>query len=324
MSKKISTRVAYGEALAALGASKEIVVLDADLSICTMTEFFKAEYPERFFNIGIAESNMMGVAAGFATCGKTVFANSFAMFAAGRAYEQIRNSIAYPNLNVTVVGTHAGLSVGKDGATHQCLEDLSLMRTIPGMTVLCPADSFETKRAVSWLVSHKGPAYLRLSRMPVEEVCEHVSFRVGEASLMHPGEDACIIACGIMVQRALLAAKELEKAGIHVRVLNMSTIKPIDEESIVKAALETGCIVTVEEHNIIGGLGSAVSEVLAEQCPTPLYRIGVKDVFGKSGNEEALLEKYGLTTEAIVLKVKELYLDKERKSAQKEIALAGK
>lgn len=324
MSKKISTRVAYGEALAALGASEEIVVLDADLSICTMTEFFKAEYPQRFFNIGIAESNMMGVAAGLATCGKKVFANSFAMFAAGRAFEQIRNSIAYPNLNVTVVGTHAGLSVGKDGATHQCLEDISLMRTIPNMTVLCPADSFETKEAVSWLFGHKGPAYLRLSRMPVEEICEHTSFKVGEASVMHPGEDACIIACGIMVQRALLAAKELEKIGIAVRVLNMSTIKPIDEEGIVKAALETGCIVTVEEHNIIGGLGSAVSEVLAEHCPTPLYRIGARDVFGKSGNEEALLEKYGLTTEAIVHKVKELYLDKGRKSAQEEVAMAGK
>ena len=322
MVNKISTRVAYGEALAERGMSDDIIVLDADLSCCTMSELFQKEYPQRFFNIGIAESNMMGVAAGFATCGKNVFTNSFAMFAAGRAYEQIRNSIAYPNLNVTIVGTHAGLTVGKDGATHQCLEDISLMRTVPNMKVLCPADSFETKKAVAWLIDHKGPAYLRLSRMPVEQICENTSFKFGEAAVMNSGNDACIIACGLMVHKALLAAKKLEKFGIYARVLNMSTIKPVDEKSIVKAAEETGCIVTVEEHNIIGGLGSAVSEVLSEQYPTPMFRIGVRDIFGRSGNEEALLEKYGLTTEAIVDKVKELYLTKMNLLAQKEAVIA--
>lgn len=317
MVKKVSTRVAYGKALASFGANEKIIVLDADLSCCTMSEYFQKEYPSRFFNIGIAESNMMGVAAGLATCGRTVFTNSFAMFSAGRAFEQIRNSIAYPKLNVKIIGTHAGLTVGKDGATHQCLEDLSLMRTIPNMVVLCPSDSYETEKTVAWLVNHEGPAYLRLSRMPMEEICENTSFKVGVASLMKAGEDASIIACGLMVHKALNAAAILEKEGIHARVLNMSTIKPIDEISIVKAAKETGCIVTVEEHNIIGGLGSAVSEVLSEQCPVQMIRVGVQDVFGKSGNEEDLLEKYGLTAENIASKVKELYYRK-RNSLLKE------
>lgn len=310
MTNKCSTREAYGQALAEIGANENIVVLDADLSCCTMTEYFHKKYPERFFNMGIAEANMVGAAAGLALCGKKVFANSFAMFSAGRAFEQIRNSVAYPNLNVTIVGTHAGLTVGKDGATHQCLEDISLMRTIPNMTVLCPCDAAETKKAVSWLNNHKGPAYLRLSRLAVENICQDIHVEIGRATSMRDGNDVTIIACGLMVHRALKAADELEKINIHARVLNMNTIKPIDRQSIIKAAKETKCIVTAEEHSIIGGLGSAVSEVLSEECPVLMARVGVMDRFGRSGNEDELMQKYGLTSEHIANEVQKLVQNK--------------
>ena len=306
MSNKISTREAYGRALAEIGSDKKIVVLEADLSCCTMTKYFQDRYPERFFNIGIAECNMVGIGAGLALCGKKVFVNSFAMFSAGRAFEQIRNSIAYPNLNVTIIGTHAGITVGKDGATHQCLEDISIMRSIPNMTVLCPADAVETKKAVEWLKDYKGPAYLRLSRLEVENICDEASTRIGRATTMRDGKDATIIACGLMVHQAMKAAEELAKQNIDVRVLNINTIKPIDRESIIRAAKETGCIVTAEDHNIIGGLGGAVAEVIAEAYPVKMARVGVRDSFGKSGDPAALMEKYGLTSKNIVDAVKSL------------------
>lgn len=310
VNKMMSTREAYGRALAEIGADENIVVLDADLSCCTMTQYFHKQYPERFFNIGIAECNMVGIGAGLASCGKKVFVNSFAMFSAGRAFEQIRNSIAYPNLNVTIIGSHAGITVGKDGATHQCLEDISIMRTIPNMTVLCPADGVETKKAVKWLKDHKGPAYLRLSRLEVENICDSASITIGRATTMRDGKDATIIACGLMVHKALEAAEELAKENLDVRVLNMNTIKPIDKESIIKAAQETKCIVTAEDHSIIGGLGSAVAEVITETYPIKMGRVGVKDCFGKSGDPMDLMEKYGLTSKHIVDEVKNLIQSK--------------
>jgi transketolase len=306
MEEKTSTRVAYGRALQEFGSDTNIIVLDADLSICTMTCMFKEKYPQRFFNVGIAESNMVGIAAGLATTGKKVFVNSFAMFAAGRAYEQIRNSLAYPNLDVKVIGTHAGLSVGEDGATHQCIEDLSLMRTIPGMTVICPSDANETYKAVEAMIKYKGPCYMRLGRLPVETVTSgsNYKFELGKGVTMLEGKDITIIATGLMLQEALKAAELLGKEGISTRVIDIHTIKPLDKEIIVKAARETGAIVTAEEHNIIGGLGSAVAEVLVEECPVPMLRIGVMDIFGRSGTAQALLNRYGLTANNIYSKAK--------------------
>lgn len=307
MGKFISTRVAYGETLCEIGADENIVAFDADLTICTMSCYFAAKYPGRFINAGIAEANMIGMSAGVATTGKTVFCHSFAMFTAGRGYDQIRNSIAYPELNVKVVGTHAGLSVGEDGATHQCIEDLSLMRTIPNMTVICPADANETKMAVRAMAVYKGPCYLRLGRSAVENVTDEVpgyQFVIGKGVLLSEGTDITIIATGLMVQVALQAAKELALQGISARVVDMHTIKPIDREIIIESAKLTGAIVTAEEHNIIGGLGSAVMEVVGEECPVPVIRLGVNDVFGHSGTAEALMLKYELTAENLINKVK--------------------
>ncbi len=279
--EKIATRVAYGNALVEFGCDERVVVLDADLSKSTMTAGFKKEYPERFVNMGIAEGNMMAVAAGMASCGKVVFASSFAMFAAGRAFEQIRNSIGYPHLNVKIGATHAGISVGEDGATHQCLEDLGLMRTIPGMVILNPADAVESRLAVKAAIEYNGPVYLRFGRLAVPTIFdESYKFEIGKGVEIAEGTDATIIATGLLVPAALEAKKLLAEQGISARVVNMATIKPIDEEIIIKAAKETGAIVTAEEHNIIGGLGSAVAEVLVENCPVPMQRIGTKDIFG--------------------------------------------
>ena len=298
MGEKIATRAAYGQAL---------VVLDADLSGSTMTKGFAKAYPDRFFNMGIAEADMMGVAAGLAACGKTAFASSFAMFAAGRAFEQVRNSIAYPRLNVKVVGSHGGLSVGEDGATHQCCEDLALMRAIPGMVVCCPCDGNEMRAAVRALADYRGPAYLRLGRSAVEDLTSGLpgyAFRLGEGVTLREGTDVTVIAVGLMVQEAMKAAETLAGEGVSVRVLDMHTVKPLDEALVLKAAKETGCIVTTEEHSIIGGLGSAVAEYLSGTCPVPVVRHGVEDVFGRSGKAGEVLAAYGLTAQGIVEKVR--------------------
>ena len=307
MSKKIATREAYGKALAALANTNEnVVVLDADLSKSTKTADFKVVAPERFFNMGIAEGNMMGVAAGLSTCGKVPFVSTFAMFAAGRAFEQIRNSICYPKLNVKVCATHAGLTVGEDGASHQAIEDISLMRSVPNMVVINPADDIETEAAIKAVAEMEGPCYVRLGRMAVSRVNDETkyNFVIGKGITLAEGNDVAIIATGIMVEAALEAKEELAKEGINARVINIHTIKPIDEELIIKAAKETGVIVTAEEHSIIGGLGSAVAEVVSEKCPVPVLRVGVKDTFGESGKPNELLEKYGLTSKDIVNKVK--------------------
>jgi len=307
MGEFISTRSAYGETLCEIGSDENIVAFDADLTICTMSCYFACKYPGRFINSGIAEANMIGMSAGVATTGKTVFCHSFAMFTAGRGYDQIRNSVAYPNLNVKIVGTHAGLSVGEDGATHQCIEDLSLMRTIPNMTVICPADANETNLAVRAMAAYKGPCYLRLGRAAVENVTnsfQDYHFEIGKGALLREGSDVTIIATGLMVQVALKAAKELEMQKISARVVDMHTIKPIDREIILESAKLTGAIVTAEEHNIIGGLGSAVMEVVGEEYPIPVVRLGVNDVFGHSGTADALMLKYGLTAENLIEKVK--------------------
>lgn len=297
---KVATRVAYGNALAEFGDNPNIVVLDADLSGSTKTATFKKQYPERFVNVGIAEGNMMSVAAGLATCGKTVFASTFAMFAAGRAFEQIRNSIGYPHLNVKIGATHAGISVGEDGATHQCLEDIGIMRTIPGMVILNPADAAEARLAVKAAIDYEGPVYLRFGRLAVPVIFgDDYKFEIGKGVELMPGTDVTIIATGLMVPDAMAAASALKEQGISARVVNMATIKPIDEEIIIKAARETGAIVTAEEHNIIGGLGSAVAEVLAENSPVPMQRVGTKDVFGKSGKPAQLMEMYGLDAKSI-------------------------
>jgi transketolase len=312
MAEKVATRHAYGESLRDIGSDTRIVALDADLATCTMSIMFGQKYPERFFNVGIAEANMVGMAAGMATLGLIPFLHSFAMFCAGRCYDQIRNSICYPNLNVKVVGTHAGLTVGEDGATHQCLEDLALMRAIPGMTVICPADARETKEAVSAIVKHNGPVYLRLGRLAVGSVSDFpgYAFEIGEAVKIRDGKDATIIATGLMVLEAQQAAQALEKEGISVRVLNMHTIKPLDREAILAAAKETGAIVTAEEHNVLGGLGGAVAEVVSELCPVPVKRIGTLDFFGRSGNAIALLELYGLTADNIQKAVRQAVKEK--------------
>ena len=307
MSKKIATREAYGKALADLSSTnKNVVVLDADLSKSTKTADFKAVAPERFFNMGIAEANMMGVAAGLSTCGKIPFVSTFAMFAAGRAFEQIRNSICYPKLNVKVCATHAGLTVGEDGASHQAIEDISLMRSIPNMTVINPADAVETEAAIKAVSEMNGPCYVRLGRMAVSNVNDESTykFEIGKGVTLAEGKDVTIVATGIMVETALEAKEELAKDGINARVINIHTIKPIDSELIIKAAKETGAIVTAEEHSIIGGLGSAVSEVVSEEWPVPVVKLGVNDTFGESGKPNELLEAYGLTTKELVAKVK--------------------
>ena len=305
---KTATREAYGQALAEFGDTYDIVVLDADLSKSTKTDTFKKKFPDRFFNTGIAEANMMSTAAGLASCGKIVFASSFAMFAAGRAFEQIRNSISYPNLNVKIGATHAGISVGEDGATHQCLEDIGIMRTIPNMVILNPADKTESILAVEAAIKHDGPVYLRFGRLAVPEIFdrETYQFEIGKGVELVSGSDVTIIATGLMVPEALAAADQLKEEGICARVINMATIKPIDAEIIIKAARETGGIVTAEEHNIIGGLGSAVAEVLCEHVPVPMKRVGTKDVFGQSGKPYELLEIYGLTAENIAKNAKEV------------------
>ena len=307
MSKKIATREAYGKALAALANTNEnVVVLDADLSKSTKTADFKAVAPEKFFNMGIAEGNMMGVAAGLSTCGKVPFVSTFAMFAAGRAFDQIRNSICYPKLNVKVCATHAGLTVGEDGASHQAIEDISLMRSVPNMVVINPADDIETEAAIKAVAEMEGPCYVRLGRMAVSRVNDEANYNfvIRKGITLAEANDVAIIATGIMVEAALEAKEELAKEGINARVINIHTIKPIDEELIIKAAKETGVIVTAEEHSIIGGLGSAVAEVVSENCPVPVLRVGVKDTFGESGKPNELLEKYGLTSNDIVNKVK--------------------
>ncbi|MBE7049845.1 MAG: transketolase family protein [Ruminococcaceae bacterium] len=299
--KKIATRESYGNALAELGEKYDIIVLDADLSKSTKTEVFKKKFPERFINMGIAEANMMSTAAGLASCGKTVFASSFAMFAAGRAFEQIRNSICYPCLNVKIGATHAGISVGEDGATHQCLEDISLMRTLPNMVVINPADDIEAKAAVEAAVKHNGPVYLRFGRLSVPVLFDDsYKFEIGKGVMLKEGTDVTLVATGLLVETALKASEILTNEGISARVINIATIKPIDREIIAKAAMETGALVSCEEHNIIGGLGSAVAEVLCETSPAPLMRVGTQDVFGKSGKPDKLFEDYGLTAEAIV------------------------
>lgn len=308
MAGKIATRNAYGEALAELGEKyPEIVVLDADLSGATMSKFFAAKYPERFFDCGIAECNMVGIAAGLAADGFKPFTNTFAMFAAGRAYEQVRNSVAYPGLNVKIVGSHGGLSVGEDGATHQCIEDFALMRDIPGMLVCCPCDGHEMRLAVEALINYDGPAYLRLGRAAADiftDEIEGYSFELGKGSLIRDGKDVAIIANGIMVAKAVEAARLLEAEGISARVIDMHTIKPLDEELILKAAEETGCIVTTEEHSVIGGLGSAVCEYISGKLPVPVVRHGVNDEFGRSGKADQVLEYYGLTSAAIAEKAR--------------------
>ncbi|WP_027625187.1 transketolase family protein [Clostridium lundense] len=307
MGNKIATREAYGKVLAELGMNNEkIVVLDADLSKSTKTADFKKVCPERFVNMGIAEGNMMTVAAGMSTCDKIPFVSTFAIFATGRAYEQIRNSICYPKLNVKVCATHAGITVGEDGASHQSVEDISLMRGIPNMTVICPADAIETEKAIKAVAEYNGPCYVRLGRSGVSVIndFEGYDFKIGKAVKYREGKDATIIATGIMVDAALEAYNMLAEDGIKVRVLNIHTIKPIDKEAIVSAARETGVIVTAEEHSIIGGLGSAVCEVTSENHPVPVIRVGIKDTFGESGKPEELIKAYGLTAEDIVRAVK--------------------
>ena len=306
MAQKIATRESYGNALAALGEKYDFVVLDADLAAATKTGIFKKKFPERFFDCGIAEGNMMTVAAGIATTGKPVFASTFAMFAAGRAFEQVRNSIAYPHLNVKIGATHAGITVGEDGATHQCLEDLGVMRTIPGMVVLNPADDVEARACVEWALNYVGPVYIRFGRLAVPVVFDEADykFEFGKNLTVREGTDVTIMATGTMLYMAIEAAEKLAEEGISARVTNVHTIKPIDKEDIIEAAKTTGCIVTAEEHNILGGLGAAVAEVVCENCPVPVLRVGVEDKFGKSGKVPALLEAYGLTTENIVAKAK--------------------
>ncbi len=311
---KKETRVAYGETLVELGAENpDIVVMDADLSGSTKTGMFKKAYPDRFFNAGIAEGNMVSVAAGLAASGHTVFVSSFAMFASGRAFEQIRNTIGYPALNVKICASHAGITVGPDGATHQCLEDIGIMRTIPGMIIINPADAVEAKLAIKAAAKHKGPVYMRFGRSAVPVVFdeETYEFEIGKASLLEDGNDVTIIATGITVEMALKARKILEEKGISASVLNIATIKPIDVDAVVAEAKKTGAIVTVEEHNIIGGLGSAVAETVAEHFPVPVLRVGIEDKFGTSGDIPDLLAKYKLTPEQIAFKAEEAIAKKK-------------
>ncbi len=306
MADKIATREAYGNALAELGEKYDIVVLDADLAEATKTLTFKKKFPERHFDCGIAEGNMMAVAAGIASTGKIPFASSFAMFAAGRAFEQVRNCIGYPHLNVKIGATHAGISVGEDGATHQCNEDLALMRTIPGMVILNPADGLEAKAAVEAAILHDGPVYLRFGRYAVPYLYDEANykFEIGKGIKLAEGSDVTIVATGLMVHIALEAKELLAAEGISAEVINIHTIKPLDVDMIAESAKKTGAVVTAEEHNIIGGLGGAVCEALAGVCPVPVVRVGVEDKFGKSGKVPALLEEYGLTAANIAAKAK--------------------
>ncbi len=304
---KVATREAYGKALVELGEKNDkVVVLDADLAAATKTGMFKKAFPDRFFDAGIAECNMIGVAAGLATTGYTVFASSFAMFAAGRAFEQIRNTIGYPHINVKIGATHAGISVGEDGASHQCCEDIALMRTIPGMVIINPADDVEARAAVLAMADYDGPAYLRFGRLAVPRINPlDYEFKLGKGVQLCDGKDVTIIATGLMVGEALAAKETLANEGISARVINMHTIKPLDKEIVAAAARETGAIVTAEEHNIIGGLGSAVAEAVCEICPVPVMRVGVEDKFGASGPAVEMLKIYGLTADHIVEKAKE-------------------
>ena len=303
--KKIATRQSYGDALAQLGEEFPIIVLDADLSKSTKTEVFKKKYPDRFINMGIAEANMMSTAAGLAACGKTVFASSFAMFAAGRAFEQVRNSVGYPHLNVIIGATHAGISVGEDGATHQCCEDIALMRTIPGMTIINPADETEAKKAVRAALEIDGPVYMRFGRLAVPVIFDDdYKFEVGKGVELREGNDVTIVATGLMVNEALEAHELLKNEGINARVINIHTIKPLDNDIILKAAKETGAVVTAEEHSVIGGLGGAVSELLSENYPVPVLKLGVYDVFGHSGPASKLLDEFGLRAVNIAEKAK--------------------
>ncbi len=307
MGEKISTREAYGRALEEFGADENIYVFDSDLKSCTMTTCFAAKYPSRFFNMGIAEANMVDVAAGMAACGATALVHTFAVFAAGRIYDQVRNSVAYPGLNVKVVGSHAGLTVGEDGATHQCIEDISLMRTMPRMTVVVPCDGHETRLAVKEVLGYEGPCYVRTGRCALDTVTDQFAdyrFELGKGIRLTDGSDVTIIACGLMVQESLKAAKLLEAEGIHARVVDMHTIKPIDRELVLACAEETGAVVTAEEHNVIGGLGGAVAEVLSTARPTPLEIVGVKDCFGHSGHPEELLRHFGLAPEDVAAAAK--------------------
>jgi len=304
--KKIATRESYGKALAEFGAEyPNLVVLDADLAGATKTGVFKKAFPERFYDCGIAEGNMMTIAAGLSTTGLIPFASTFAMFAAGRAFEQVRNSIGYPHLNVKIGATHAGISVGEDGASHQCLEDLALMRSIPGMVVMCPADDVEARAAVKAALDYVGPVYIRFGRAAVPVINdENYDFTIGKGKVLREGSDVSIVANGICVAAALDAAKMLKEDGIDAEVINICTIKPLDEELILASAAKTGKVVTAEEHSIIGGLGGAVAECLSEKLPTPLYRIGVRDRFGESGPAAELIHKYELDAEGIAKQVK--------------------
>jgi len=306
LDKKVATRQSYGEALKELGEKNEnIVVLDADLSTATKTEIFAKEFPNRFFEMGIAEQNMLGTAAGLATCGKIPYASTFAVFAAGRAYDQIRNSICYPNLNVKICATHAGITVGEDGATHQMIEDISLMRTLPNMTVISTSDDIQTKWAVEEISKIEGPVYLRLCRMSTPVIYENQDkFEIGKAVQIGEGTDATIFATGVTVSEAIKAAEQLKNEGINIRVVDVHTIKPIDKDMIIKCAGETKRLISVEDHNIIGGLGSAIAEVLTENYPCKLERMGINDSFGKSGKAEELMKYFKIDSEAIIEKFK--------------------
>ena len=302
MDKKVATRKSYGEALAQLGKENpNVVVLDADLAGATKTDMFAKQFPDRFFDMGIAEANMMATAAGFATCGKIPYASTFAVFAAGRAYDQIRNSICYPKLNVKICATHCGVTVGEDGATHQMIEDLSLMRTLPNMTVMSTSDDTQTKWAIKEIAKIQGPEYLRLARMETPiNYDENTKFEIGKAIQIGEGTDGTVFATGITVSEAIKAQEILKQERINIRVVDMHTIKPIDKEIIIKSAKETKKLISIEDHNIIGGLGSAISEVLTEEYPTKLIRLGIKDVFGKSGKAEELIKYFGITADNII------------------------
>ena len=307
LDNKIATRESFGKALVELGKENEnVVVLTADLAGATKTSLFEKEFPDRFINVGIAEQNMIGISAGLATTGKIPFASTFAMFAAGRAYDQIRNSVAYPKLNVKICGTHAGVTVGEDGATHQMLEDLSLMRSIPNMTVLCTSDDVQTRWAIKEMAKIDGTVYIRLARVATPVIYnENQKFEIGKMVQIGDGTDATVFATGVEVAEALKAKEELEKENINIRVVDVHTIKPIDREMIIKCARETKKLITIEDHSIIGGLGTAVCEVLSEECPTKVVRMGMQDRFGKSGKAEQLLKYFKLDSEAIIEKVKE-------------------
>ncbi len=304
---KCATREAYGKALVELGGQNDrVLVLDADLAAATKTGMFKKAFPERFIDVGIAESNLMGIAAGLAATGHIVFASSFAMFAAGRAFEQVRNSIGYPHLNVKIGATHAGISVGEDGASHQCCEDIALMRSIPGMVILNPADDVEARACVLAAAAHEGPVYMRFGRLAVPRVFDETyRFEIGKGAILREGTDVAIVATGLMVNEALMAAETLQNEGISARVVNMATIKPIDRDILIDSAKKTGAIVTAEEHNVLGGLGGAVAEVICETVPVPVLRVGVEDVFGKSGPAVELLHLFGLDAAHIVEKAKQ-------------------